>query len=167
MRRAFFSALALLLGGCAGYHIGASKPKMMEGVTTLGVDDFKNDTLEPRIEVLAADTLIKQFQQDGTYRIESPNRADAVLEGTITAIKRSPARSVRGNVIATKEFALQIEVHFAVKRRTDGKELLDRSINGHTTFFVSGDVNQDERQAIPLALQDAAVNIVSQTSEGW
>ncbi len=46
----------------------------------------------PRIEVLVTDTVIKQFQQDGTYRIANSDKADATLKGEISRISRSPAR---------------------------------------------------------------------------
>ncbi|MEA3187118.1 MAG: hypothetical protein QOD99_948 [Chthoniobacter sp.] len=166
MRLLFAAASALLFAGCAGYHIGPIKPQFMHDVNTLAVSNFKNDTLEPRIEVLVADTVIKQIQQDGTYRITTPDKADAILEGTITNIKRRASRSVRGNVLATSEFTLDLELTFSMKRR-DGTRIRSQSIDGHTSFFVGGDVNQDERQAIPLAAQDAAVRLVSQISEGW
>jgi len=32
---------------------------------------------------------------------------------------------------------------------------------------IQADVNNDERQAIPLAAEDLAVRLVSQISEGW
>ena len=167
MKWAFFLALILLLPGCSGYHIGPIKPQFMQGVNSIAVQNFKNDTLEPRIEVLVADTVIKQFQQDGTYRIESAENADAILEGSISNIRRRASRSVRGEVLATREFTLELELQFVLKRRSDGKTLQTRTIEGRTSFFVSGDVNQDERQAIPLAAQDAAVRLVSMVSEGW
>lgn len=168
MKRALWPALAaLFFAGCSGYHIGPIKPQFMQGVNTIAVQNFKNETLEPRIEVLVADTVIKQIQQDGTYRVESPERADAILEGTISNIKRRSARNVRGNVLATSEFNLDLELSFRLKRRSTGVTIQTRTINGRTSFFVGGDVNQDERQAIPLAAQDAAVRLVSQISEGW
>ena len=167
MRLATLPALALLLGGCAGYHIGPIKPKFMTGVNTIAVSNFKNETLEPQIEVLVADTVIKQIQQDGTYRVESPDKADVILEGTISDIKRRASRSVRGNILATSEFTLDLELTFRLKRRSNGEVLQSRTIDGRTSFFVSGDVNQDERQAIPLAAHEAAVTLVSQISEGW
>lgn len=166
MRSAFSAALLFLLGGCAGYHIGPIKPQFMKEVQTISVQNFKNETLEPRIEVLVADTVIRQIQQDGTYRIAAPGTADAIMEGTINYIRRHPSRSVRGNVLATSEFTLAVELAFVLKQR-DGTVLQSRTIVGNTSFFVSGDVNQDERQAIPLAVQDAAVHLVSQISEGW
>src|SRR5579885_844034 len=97
----FLPALALALAGCAGYHLGAIKPKFMADVKTIAVPVFHNDTLEERIETVVTNTVIKQFQQDGTFKIVPTDQADAVLDATIKDIKRSPSRSVRGNVLAT------------------------------------------------------------------
>jgi hypothetical protein len=165
--KALAALLTLLLAGCAGYHIGPVQPKFMEGVRSIAVPTFKNETLEPRVEVLVADTVIRQIQQDGTYRVATIDQADAILDGKIIQIRRRSARSVRGNVIATREFNLTVELQFTVTRKSDKKVLADRSITGTTSFFVSGDVQQDERQAIPLAVEDAAVRLVSLISEGW
>jgi hypothetical protein len=165
--------LALLLGGCAGYHIGPVKPARFEGVKTIAVNTFKNETLQPRVEVLLANALIKQIQQDGTYQVADESRADAVLEGTLEEIRRRPSRYVRGNVLQTREYTLQIRVRYKITERGTGKVLDQRTAAGTTSFFVSGsgsiavDVNQDEIQAIPLAAEEMAVRLVSQISEGW
>ena len=174
MKLALFApAVALLLGGCAGYHIGPIKPARFDGIQTIAVNTFKNDTLQPRVEVLLANSLIKQIQQDGTYKIADESKADALLEGTLDEIRRRPSRYVRGNVLQTREYTLQIRVHYKIKQRGTGKLLDDRTATGTTSFFVSGtgsvaaDVNQDELQAFPLAAEELAVRLVSQISEGW
>lgn len=174
MRFAFFLPLAaLLLSGCAGYKIGPVQPKFMEGIRTLAVPSFKNDTLEPRVEVPLATALIKQFQQDGTYQITDERNADAIVVGTVERITRRPQRSVRGNVLATREYLLEVSCRFSLVNRVTGAAIDGRSIVGQTNFFVTGsdrlaaDVNQDERQAIPLAAEDLAVRYVSALSEGW
>ena len=174
MRLARFAPVfALILGGCAGYHIGPIKPARFDGVKTLAVSTFKNDTLQPRVEVLLANSVIKQIQQDGTYKIADEATADALLEGTLEEIRRRPSRYVRGNVLQTQEYTLQIRVHYKVTQRGTGKLLDDRMVTGSTSFFVSGsgsiavDVNQDELQAFPLAAEEMAVRLVSQISEGW
>ncbi len=160
-------SLTLILSGCAGYHIGPVQPKLLQGIHSIAVPTFKNETLIPRTEVLVTNTVIKQFQQDGTYRIESHDNADAILQGTIMEIRRHPARSVRSNVLATREFSMVLTINYVLKERATGKVLQSRSVNGTTSFFVSGDLNQDERQAIPLAAEDAAIRLVSDISEGW
>jgi Lipopolysaccharide-assembly len=164
---------AFALAGCAGYQAGPIKPTPMANVSTIAVQTFRNDTLEPRIEVLLADGVIKQIQQDGTYRIARENVADAILEGKLEEIERRPARSVRGNVLLTREYELLVRIRYKVSNRVTGEQILNRTVSGRTSFFVSGtnalaaDVNQDERQALPLAIEDAATRLVSQISEGW
>lgn len=165
--------LVLALGGCAGYQLGPIKPKTMRGVTTIAVPSFRNETLHPRVEVQMANTLIKQIQQDGTYRIADEKNADAILECTLLDIERRPSRSVQGNVLLSREYTLTLRVRYRVYNRVTGEDLESRSVTGTTSFFVSGsnaraaDVLQDERQALPIAAEDMAVRLVSQISEGW
>ncbi|HEX3817360.1 MAG TPA: LptE family protein [Chthoniobacterales bacterium] len=165
-----FCGLALLafsLGGCAGYHIGPIKPYSLRAVHSIAVPTFKNNTLIPNISVLITDTVISQFQQDGTYRIASKDDADAILKGEIERVTRAPARSVRGNVLATAEFSLVLRLRYTLVDHS-GKVLeAPTQVYGTTTFFVGQDVTTDERQALPLAAQELAVRLVSQVSEGW
>lgn len=164
---------AFALAGCAGYQQGPIKPTPMANVKTIAVPSFKNDTLETRVEVQLANSIIKQIQQDGTYRIVDEKSADAILEGTIEEIRRKPERSVQGNTLLSREYSLIMRVNYRIMDRVKGVELAHRTVQGRTTFFVSGsnalaaDVLQDERQALPLAAEDLAVRLVSQISEGW
>ena len=139
----------------------------MAGIKTIAVPTFKNSSLSPRIEVLVADSVIQQIQEDGTYKIASSENADAILEGTITAVTRSPMRSLRENVLTTTEFQLTVSLSWKVVRRDTGEVIETRSVQGATPYYVGNDQNEGERQAIPLAVQEAAVRLVSQLSEGW
>jgi hypothetical protein len=168
VNKAFASLLlAGFLSGCAGYHVGPATPQYLRNVHTIAVPVFGNITLVPRIEALVTGTVIKQFQQDGTFRIASESEADAVLKAEIMAVGRSPARSVRGNVLATTEFNLTLTVKYTLLGR-DGKILGNPGVvGGSTSFFVGSDVATDERQAFPLAAEELARHLVSQLSEGW
>lgn len=159
--------LASLLSGCAGYHLGPATPAYLRQIHSIAVPTFRNTTLIPRVEALVTGTIIKQFQQDGTFRIVNEENADATLKGEIVAVGRSPARSVRGNVLATTEFNLALRVRYSLTGR-DGKTLAGPAdAIGSTSFFVGADVTTDERQALPLAAEELAVRLVSQLSEGW
>jgi outer membrane lipopolysaccharide assembly protein LptE/RlpB len=159
--------LVFLLGGCAGYHLGPATPGYLRNVHTIAVPTFSNSTIVPRIEVLVTNTVIKQFQQDGTFRIVNADVADATLKCEIVGVNRSPARSVRGNVLATTEFQLVLTVKYTLTGR-DGKILgSPGAVSGSTSFFVGSDVSTDERQALPLAAEELARHLVSQLSEGW
>jgi hypothetical protein len=168
----------LALSGCLGYRIGPAKPHYLQDIHTIAVPVFENKTLIPRIEVLVTDAVIKQFQQDGTYKIANADKADATLKCEISRVNRSPARSVVGNVLATSEFNLTLHVKYKLLG-PDGKSLGPiGDVAGTTSFFVStssvvsnkqvlGDVTTDERQALPLAAEELAKRLVTQLSEGW
>ena len=168
MKKAFSSLLlACLVGGCAGYQLGPATPAHLRQIKTIAVPTFANTTLVPRIEALVTGTIIKQFHQDGTFRIANEEQADAVLKGEIVTVGRAPARSVRGNVLSTTEFNLNLTVRYSLIGR-DGKVLGHAgSASGSTSFFVGDDVSTDERQALPLAAEELAKQLVSQLSEGW
>lgn len=160
--------IGMLLTGCAGYRLGPIQPHFMEGIHTIAVPTFRNETLIPRIEVMVADTVIRQIQEDGTFKVaSSPETADAVLEGEIMQVLRRPSRTVLGNVQATQEFDMTMVIHYKIIRKATGVTVDDKNTTGSTSFFVSGDVNQDEIQAIPLAAQSAAIHMVSEFGEGW
>ena len=158
--------VAILFEGCAGYKLGPATPQYLRNVHALAVPTFANTTLEPRIEELVTNTVIKQFQQDGTFRIVHPDAADATLKAEIVSVGRAPARSLRGNVLATTEFNLTVTVKFTLLAR-DGSTLTAGGVAGTTSFFVGNDVNTDQRQALPLAAEELARRLVGQLSEGW
>lgn len=167
MKKAFAPLLLVfLLGGCAGYQLGPATPGYLRQIHTIAVPTFANTTLVPRIEVLVTNTVIKQFQQDGTFRIVNPDAADATLKCEIVGVNRSPARSVRGNVLSTTEFNVTMIVKYTLMGR-DGKALGSSAVSGSTSFFRGSDVATDERQALPLAAEELARHLVSQLSEGW
>jgi len=158
--------LTAFVSGC-GYHLGEIRPTPMRSIRTLAIPTFKNKTYEPMIEVLTADTVIKQFQTDGTYTIVSDDIADAIVYGTITRVERRSERSVQNNVLATAEFNLNLEVTYEVVDRVTGRSLMRGTVTGKTSFFSNSDLQTTERQAIPLAAADAGQQLVVKLSEGW
>jgi outer membrane lipopolysaccharide assembly protein LptE/RlpB len=161
---------ATLLPGCSIfslYTLGEARPSMMKAINTLSVPVSKNKTLEPNVEALLADTIVKQIQTDGTYSIDYSNRADAVILTTLTEVERRPARSVRGNVLATSEYQLEVTVNYSVVEQAGGRVLMQGQVTGRTSFFVATDLQTAEIQALPLAFSDAAVKLTSRLSEGF
>ncbi len=163
------SLLLLGLAGCAGYQLGgeAAKPSYVKNIHTVAVKAFRNNTLLPRLEGLVTDAVVKQIEQDGTYRVVGDSEADSVLTGYIEKVTRQPARSVRGNVLLSSEFTLTVTVRFQLTERSSSKIIDSGTLDGDTSFFVGEDVQQDESQAIPIAAEQVATRIVSQITEGF
>jgi hypothetical protein len=155
------------LVGCAGYTLGPTPPSYMKGVQKIAIPILKNATIAADIEALATTTLIRQVQQDGTYQVTGEDQADAIVVGTITSVDRSKARSLVGNVLASAEFNLRVTIDFRIERPNTQQLMGRRSIEGDTSFFVGTDTASQEIQAIPLAIQDCAVQFVSFLTEGW
>ena len=167
----FLLPLVLALSGC-GYHVGEIKPTPMRRITTIAVNTFGNETLLPRVEAQTADAVVKQFQQDGTYKIESADRADAVVKGVIEKVERRPLRVFASNVLQTSEFQLILTVRFSVFDRVTGALLMSGKAVGTTPFFSESDrVNSDlvtnQNRNYPTAAQRMAESLVSRVSEGW
>jgi outer membrane lipopolysaccharide assembly protein LptE/RlpB len=163
--------ILLAMGGC-GYHLGEIKPTPMRRVTTIAVNTFTNKTLLPRVEAQTADAVVKQFQQDGTYRIESADRADAIVEGSIESVQRQPMRVFASNVLQTSEFELTLIVKYRVIDRITGAVLMEGRAVGVTPFFTETDrVNSDlvtnQNMNYPIAAQRMAEKLVSKVAEGW
>jgi hypothetical protein len=167
MGRAIIFLVVALLSGCAGYTVGPIQPSFMKGMHKLAVPIFDNKTFEPQVQTLVTDTFIKQLQQDGTYEITGLDRADAEIHGIIYTVTRVKARSVIGNVLASSQFNLQVQIRVQVFNAHTGALMGQRDVTGQTTFFVGNDLPTQERQAIPLAAEDAAVQAASYLSEGW
>jgi outer membrane lipopolysaccharide assembly protein LptE/RlpB len=155
-----------LICGC-GYKLGEIRPTPMRSVRTLAVPTFKNKTYEPRVEVLLADTLIKTLQEDGTYTIVSDDTADAIMTCSLNRIERRSIRSVQNNVLATAEFALHLDIAYEVTDRITGSLLKKGRVTGRSTFFTNTDLQTTERQAIPIAARNAAIELTTEVAEGW
>ena len=171
LRILLFLPIVFALAGC-GYHLGEIKPTPMRRVSTIAVSTFKNKTLIPRVEALTADAVVKQFKKDGTYQIDSADRADAIVEGTIITIEKQPMRIFSSNVLQTSEYNLTLTVSYRVFDRVSGAELMKGSARGETPFFTESDlVNFDlvtlQNMNYPTAAQRMAEMLVSKVSEGW
>jgi hypothetical protein len=167
MGKLAFLIFAGFLAGCAGYTLGPVPPTYMKGVHRVAVPVFKNGTIRPDIEALATTVLIRQIQQDGTYEVTGVDQADAVVLGNIASVDRTKARTLQGNVLASSEFNLRIAINFRIEKPGTGELLAQKNIEGVTSFFVGNDTTSQERQAIPLAVEDAAAQFTSFLSEGW
>jgi hypothetical protein len=111
--------------------------------------------------------VIRQIQQDGTYEVTGVDQADALVVGTIASVHRTRARTLQGNVLASSEFNLRVAIDFRIERPGTGEVLGQRYVEGVSSFFVGNDTASQEREAIPLAVEDAAVQFTSFLSEGW
>ncbi len=158
----------LLLAGCA-YSLGPAKPTYLNAVHRLSVPMFRSDDLVPHVESLLTTTLIKEFQRDGTFKIAPSGGGDATLRCTLEAVQLTPVRSVPGNVQQASAFVMSLKIRYELREGAGdrGRVLDGGRVTGEASFFVSTDLQQDQRQAFPRAAEQAAQRLVGQLSEGF
>lgn len=138
----------------------------MEGVRTLSVPVFKNETLIPRSSVLITNRVIRQFQVDGTYPIVDSSRADAIVRGTLRPLQRRQLRTEKFNTLRTLEQEIRLTLEYSVETRS-GAVIATGTVEGVSSHFLDANFQRGEYQALDDAAQRLAEELVSRLSEGW
>jgi hypothetical protein len=167
MRTALF-LLALAFTSCAGYQLGGAKPAVLRDVNHITVPMFRNDTLHPRAEALATSAATDAVVRDGTYRITTLDKADAILEGTVRTIDYTPLRSTRLDTLRPEELQNTVTLTWTLKDARDpSKVLASGSSVGTSRFFVDSNLQTSRNNALPDALERASEAMVSRLANGY
>jgi len=161
-------ALLLVLAGCSGYRVGSIGGKEIQGLNAVYIPMAKNQSYAPDVIAYVTNETIRAFDNDGTLKTAQSNKADCELLITVKDVDRQQTRSTRDDVLTTAEYKLTIQAEITLINRTLGKKVIDGEvIYGSTTYFVQQDLNEAQRQAMPLAAGDLGRNICMRVVEGW
>lgn len=138
----------------------------MEGVRTIAVPVFKNETLIPRSSVLITNRVISRFQTDGTYQIVDSSRADAIVRGTLRPLQRRQLRSEKTNTLRTIEQELRLVLDYSVETR-GGAVIATGTVEGVSSHFLDANFQRSQYQALDDAAARLSEDLVSRLSEGW
>lgn len=119
----------------------------------------------PGVEVDLTNAIRNRFIFDGTLKVASEDKADAVLEAKLTDYRRDALRYSEGDDI--QEYRLSVVMDVAVYRASDRKVLWRGGVTGDTSFFLSGGRAVSEDEALSQAVEDAARRVVEKTVEIW
>jgi Lipopolysaccharide-assembly len=148
-------AMALILAGCAGYRLGPTNGAVA-GARTVQIVPFVNKTLKPELSDYIMNSLRKNLQQDGTYRIETQDDGDIILSGVVTAYQRSELALQPADVLTVLDYQITMTAQITARERTTGKIIFSKAVNGRTSLQAGNDLTSAERQAIPLMTDDLA-----------
>ena len=157
--------LTAFWAGCAGYKLGPTNG-LPAGSRSVEVRPFVNKTKEPRITEYVANSLRKQLQQDGSFRLETSGHGDILVTGEITRFSRSGLSYQTNDVLTPQEYTLALAAHVVAVNVNTGKTNLDKEVSGRTYIRLGNDQSSAERQAIPLLADDLARNAVSLLVDG-
>ena len=157
--------LGCLLGaGCLGYQVGTGpRPEYR----TIAVPVFRNRSLAPQMEVQVTNAIIKRLQANGTLRVQSVAEADAVVTGEITNYHRRPLRYEQNDTNVPREYRVTITATVEVKDRQGRVLLKSTTFEGRADTFIGTDLQTADFQALPLAADDLARQVVTMLAERW
>ena len=170
MKALLWLPLCALLCSCANYKMGNTpKGAGLQDVRILYVPTAVNETDETAVPGPVTNALLQEIDRDGTFRHARKDESDAILEVTVKRIERSPIQQSVEQYLTTLQYQLTLVLQYRVYSMRDKKEVIPKTtISGYTTFFVQGDQTESQRQALPLAAQSAAQNLVTAlASRGW
>lgn len=141
----------------------------MQDIRVLYVPTVVNETDETAVPGPVTNAILQEIDRDGTFRHARKDEADAILEVTVKRIERSPIQQSVEQYLTTLQYQLTIFLDYRVYSMKDKKEVIPKTgTTGYTTFFVQGDQTESQRQALPLAAQNAAQTLISALSNrGW
>jgi hypothetical protein len=165
MRSWLMILLAIALSGCAGYKLGPTDGNPA-GARTVKFQPFSNMTREPRVTEYLSNSLRKQLQQDGTFRLETSGQPDIIVSGEITKFYRTGLSYEKGDVLTPQEYALILQAKVKAMNVNTGKVVMDRTVQGETYIRIGNDEFSAERQAIPILTDSLARNAISLLVDG-
>lgn len=157
-------AVALLAAGCAGYRLGPVNDETA-GDRSVQILPFNNQTLEPRLGDSVTQALREQVQTDGTYHLAN-GEGDIIVSGVITGYNRTGLSYLSSDVLTANNYQVGMIAHVVIRERATGKVLLDKDVKGYTLVHVGSDLQDAERQAMPLLAEDFARKVTQMLTEG-
>lgn len=159
--------LGFLLNGC-GYRLGNVVGENMRDVRTIYLPVVRNKTLEPNIHMIMTNELARRINNDGTFALGPEKGSDAIMEVSIVGVERQSLRRSITDVSDVEEMRITLTCEVTVTNLRRGERVLNkRLVSGSTDFFIQQNQQEAERQAIPLAAEDAAKKIIALIAEGW
>jgi lipopolysaccharide assembly LptE-like protein len=108
-RVAHAAFVALMLAGC-GYSI---RPPYDKGIKTIYVPIFRSQSFRKDINLMMTERLIKEINERTHYKVvNSPEAADAILEGFVTFVDKSVSVESPFNLPRHLNSIITLEVKF-------------------------------------------------------
>ncbi len=160
--------VTLVFDGCAGYRVGNTSGRDLQGVRSVYVPMARNTSMEPDLQMTVTNAIIRQFNNDGTLEVNQTSDADSEVDITVVSVSKTPVSTSTTDILITAQYKLTIQATVTYVNRKLGRKMFENyQVGGSTNFFTQSDIQEGERQAVPLAAQDLANNVVKLIVDGW
>jgi hypothetical protein len=161
--------LVTTIGSCAsdptqGYSSQSTWP---EGIRTVRVPIFANDTYDREVEFDLADALVKEIEARTPYNVITAATADSILSGRIVEVRRDQlSKSPRTGL--SEEMLISVTVDFEWRDLRTDKPLVERrSFTGQSLFVPSAPTGERIELGRFAVVQDLARDIVDEMRADW
>lgn len=158
--------IVFFLSNC-GYKIGNAPLEAPHGIKSVAVPVFDNYTSEPELGTILAEALKKEILRRGLMRVESVERADAVVRGAVTEVKLEPL-SFSGEGFTT---AYRVRLKVSVKLEKEGEIIWKTDeLEKDEQFLVEGQPLDDismRRRALEKVASDLMEALHTMMFEGF
>lgn len=152
---------AAFLYGCYSFT-GGSVPEHLATLNIATVED-RSGFADPRYRDILTDELIKNFEDDGTFRLVERN-SDARLEAVITGIREEPISVTQGELESERKITISIDVEY-----TDlvmKKQVWKKVFSNYGVFEVAN-AQAGRQEALTTAVEQSAEDILFAVVSGW
>ena len=160
--------LSILFSSCAGYQLGGSQPEHLVNIKSIHIPLFTNKTLLFRAEAYATNSAIDAITRDGTYRIASAERADAVLIADVADVDYSQVSASRLDSQRAEELSITITINWKLVDANNPAKVLEKGRSkGKTKFIADQNISIARTNGLPDALRKASEAMVLRLADGY
>jgi len=122
------------------------------------------ETFPILIENKLTNTLVRKFNSDGNLKVTSQDFRAFKLNCAVENYNKESLRYERDNDVEEQKLRLNVHIMFV---DSQGKSLQDKTIQGETTYFLTGVNSKTEAAAQEDLIDDTARRIVESIVEEW
>jgi hypothetical protein len=165
-------ATLLLIAGCGYTHVGDDpssgyqwRSLYREDVKTVAVPIFQNRDYTRGVEFSLTKSVINELEAHTPYKVVPRERADTILEGEITSVKRQTVSRDSVTDVPQEQLFIVV-VDFTWKDVRTGRILVSRqNFEQDTTYYPT--LGEDQFVGNQLAVDRLALAIVQELQADW
>ena len=165
IHRPILGALLVAASGCASYKTGSSVP---EDLRSIAVPVFENASGFPEIDAVVTQYVLREFQREGTFKIDTLEGASLKLLGRLAKSNLQALNYDRNFGSRTSEYRYSLVAEITLVERGTGRLLIsDMPVKASTTFLTYGDMLTDMQDAGPRVARELSRAIVDAVLAQW
>lgn len=124
----------LIATGC-GYRLVGKETHLPSGISSVAIPTFKNQTLEPGLEIHFTQAFLREFLRDQRVKVVGRQEADAVLEGLIKSYEYYSVAYDRSG-LAT-EYRATVVIDLTLRKRSGEVLWKENDLSETKTYRIS------------------------------